>query len=185
MTSKTRSRRESVLRSLYSSKSGLIVHCSAVENSGDAFVFAGTSDVGKSTLAKKLSKKMTVINDDMNVLRFSDDGILVSTYFTQEENKGYHYLINENTTGTLKAFLFPEKELEKESYIEQVLDKGLAWKRLLSCTAPPLKGEDELFSNYLEMVERLLVSVPFFSIHHNLNDSPEFVREILMSMDSC
>ena len=68
MEAKIRSRRESVLRSLYSSKSGLIVHSSAVENVGNVFVFAGVADVGKSTLAKKLGENMAVINDDMNIL---------------------------------------------------------------------------------------------------------------------
>ncbi|HQJ60792.1 MAG TPA: hypothetical protein PKV35_07330 [bacterium] len=178
-----RSRRESVLRSLYSSQNGLIVHCSAVEDSGSSFIFAGIADAGKSTLANKLSEIMTVINDDMNVLEFSDTGIKVSTYFTQAENQGYHYLINEDATGVLKAILFPVKELENDSYLEKLSDKGFIWRNLLSCVAPPITGEDHFFPNYYKMIDRLMESVPFFNIHHNLKNNPEFIAELLRSVE--
>ena len=115
----------------------------------------------------------------MNILEFKDSGIEVSTYFTQAENRGYHYLINEDAKGILKAVLFPKMEFIKDSHIEKIDDRGHIWKTLLTCVAPPLKGEDELFPNYLSMLDRLMDSVPFFNIHHNLKDSPEFIAEIL------
>jgi len=177
-----RSRRESVLLSLYSSQNGLIVHCSAVEDSGSSFIFAGVADAGKSTLANKLGKIMTVINDDMNILEFCDNGIKVSTYFTQQENQGFHYLINENATGILKAVLFPVKELKKDSYLEQLSDKGFIWKALLNCVAPPITGEDHLFPNYYKMIDRVMDTVPFFNIHHNLKDSAEQIATLLRSV---
>lgn len=177
-----KSRRESVLRSLYSLQNGLIVHSSAVEDSGNSFIFAGIADAGKSTLAKKLSEIMTVINDDMNILEFTDSGIKVSTYFTQAENQGYHYLINEDVTGILKAVFFPIKEHERDSFIELLTDKGLIWRKLLTCVAPPITGEDHLFPNYYAMIDRLMDSVPFFNIYHNLKDSPEFIAEMLRSI---
>ena len=178
----TRNRRRDVLKFLYSSQKGLIIHSSAIESSGVSFIFAGVADVGKSTLAKKLSNIMTVINDDMNILEFTDNGIRVSTYFTQAENQGYHYLINEDVTGILKAVLFPIKEYERDSFIEPLTDKGLIWRKLLTCVAPPITGEDHLFPNYYEMIDRLMDSVPFFNIYHNLKDSPEFIAELLRSI---
>lgn len=177
-----KSRRESVLRSLYASIKGLIIHCSALTDNGKAFAFAGVADVGKSTLAQKLALKMEVINDDMNIFEFCDDGIKISTYFTQAENQGYHYLINENMTGTLKAVLFPVKELKNDSYLEPLHDAGLIWKTLLTCVAPPITGEDHLFSNYLEMIDRLIDSVPFYNIHHNLKDPPDEIVNLLRSI---
>lgn len=183
MKSKIRNRRESVLRSLYSSQSGLIMHSSAVEDVGNVFVFAGVADVGKSTVANKLSKKMTVINDDMNILEFTEKGIEVSTYFTQAENRGYHYLINEDAKGILKAVFFPKMEFDKKSYIEKIDDRAQIWRTLLTCVAPPLKGEDELFPNYLAMMDKLTDTVPFFNIHHNLNDRPEFIAELLRGIE--
>ena len=182
MESKVRSRRENVLRTLYSIKSGLIVHSGAVSDSGVAYVFAGVADVGKSTLTQKLNEIMTGINDDMNILEFCDYGIEVSTYFTQEENRGYHYLINENAKGNLKAVLFPKMEFLKNSYLEKVTDRGYIWKTLLNCVAPPLKGEDEFFSNYLNMLDKLMNETVFYDIHHNLNDSPDFIAELLRSI---
>ena len=179
MESKIRIRREQVLRSLYSTKSGLIVHSGAVTDNGISYIFAGVADAGKSTLTQKLDGIMTAINDDMNVLEFKNDGIKVSTYFTQAENRGYHYLINEKATGILKAVFFPEKEFEKRSYFERIYDKGYLWRTLLRCVAPPLKGEDDLFSSYLKVLERLMNSVPFYNIHHNLKDSSEFIARLL------
>jgi hypothetical protein len=178
-----RSQRESVLRSLYSSQNGLIVHCSAVEDSDNAFIFAGVADAGKSTLAKKLSKIMTVINDDMNILEFCDNGIKVSTYFTQAENQGFHYVINEDASGLLKAVLFPVKETETESFLEPLSDEGLIWKMLLNCVAPPITGEDHLFPNYYRMIDKLMESVPFFNIHHNLKDSAEHIATLLRKIE--
>lgn len=179
MKESVKKRRENLLRSLYSSKSGLIVHCSAVEDSGKIFAFAGISDAGKTTLAEKLSVIMPVTNDDMNIFQFSDSGIRVSTYFTQAENNGSHYTINENLSGMLKAVLFPVKETSKPSFSELIEDNGAVWTTLLTCVAPPLKNENELFQNYLEMLDRLIDSVPFFYIHHNLNDRPELLAQIL------
>lgn len=179
MNDSIKKRRENLLRSLYSSKSGLIVHCSAVFDSGSVFAFAGEADAGKSTLAEKLSNIMPVINDDMNLFQFSDNGTMVSTYFTQAENNGYHYAINENLSGTLKAVLFPVKEAAKPSSIKLIEDKGTIWTTLLKCVAPPLKNENELFQNYLEMLDRLMDHVPFFNIYHNLKDSPELLADVL------
>ncbi|HRZ79348.1 MAG TPA: hypothetical protein P5044_05005 [bacterium] len=177
-----KSRRESVLRSLYSSQNGLVVHCSAVEEMGDSFIFAGIADAGKSTLANKLSGIMTVINDDMNILEFSDTGIKVSTYFTQSENQGFHYLINESATGILKAVLFPVKETGKDSFLELLTDKGFIWKNLLTCVAPPIAGEDHLFPDFLLMIDRLIDAVPFYSVHHNLKDPPDRIAYLLRSI---
>lgn len=159
------------------------MHSSSVENVGDVFVFAGVADVGKSTLAKKLGENMAVINDDMNILEFCEEDICVSTYFTQSENQGYHYLINEDAKGILKAVFFPKMEFEKKSFLEKIDDRGYIWRTLLNCVAPPLKGEDEFFPNYLEMIEKLMDSVPFFHIYHNLNDSPEFIAELLRGIE--
>ena len=180
MNDSIKKRRENLLRSLYSSKSGLIVHCSAVFDSGSVFAFTGEADAGKSTLAEKLSNIMPVINDDMNIFEFYDNGcIKVSTYFTHDEDQGYHYIINGNLSGTLKAVLFPVKEVAKTSSIKLIEDKGAIWTTLLKCVAPPLKNENELFQNYLEMLDRLMDHVPFFNIYHNLKDSPELLADVL------
>ncbi|MGI6395442.1 MAG: hypothetical protein ACOX2F_12070 [bacterium] len=178
-----KTRRESLLCELYSSKSGLIVHSSALEDSGNSFLFAGVADVGKSTLAKKLNGLMNVINDDMNILKFCEAGIEVSTYFTQAENRGHHYLINEDVRGTLKAVLFPVKELKKDSYLELLSDEGFIWKVLLTCVAPPISGKDHLFPNYYKMIDCVMDSVPFFYIHHNLKDSPEAIANLLREIN--
>lgn len=176
------SRREAVLRDLLSNKKGLVVHCSALTANGKAFAFAGLADIGKTTLAEKLGKKMEVINDDMNIFEFTDKGINVSTYFTQSENRGFHYIINEKAGGILKTVLFPVKEYSLDSFLEPLTDKAFIWTALLTCTAPPLKGEDHLFPAYLELIDRLIDSVPFFKVHHNLKDPPEFLAELLKTV---
>lgn len=183
MEAKIRARREKVLRSLYSQSTGLIVHSGAVVDDDTVYVFPGVADSGKSTLTRKLNNIFTAINDDMNLLEFKTSGIEVSTYFTQIENRGYHYLINEDAKGALKAVLFPKMEFEKDSFVEKLKDRGDIWKMLLSSVAPPLKGEDELFPNYLIMLEKLMDSTLFFNIYHNLKDSPEFIADLLRGID--
>ncbi|HQM86091.1 MAG TPA: hypothetical protein PLD55_15535 [bacterium] len=125
---------------------------------------------------------MTPINDEKNILEFSEKGVVVKSYFPKTDGHPKEYLINHDVTGILKAALFPIKEYERDSFIEPLTDKGLIWRKLLTCVAPPITGEDHLFPNYYEMIDRLMDSVPFFNIYHNLKDSPEFIAELLRSI---
>ncbi|HSW60473.1 MAG TPA: hypothetical protein VLJ60_06710 [bacterium] len=145
-------------------------------------MIVGVSESGKTTLAKKMSFIMKPINDEKNVLAFNKNGIVVSSFFPATDYKQKEYLINHDLTGILKAVLFPIKEYERDSFIEPLTDKGLIWRKLLTCVAPPITGEDHLFPNYYEMIDRLMDSVPFFNIYHNLKDSPEFIAELLRSI---
>jgi len=179
MRKEEKSRREKILRTLFLEQGGLVIHSGSVKEVCGSFLFVGKSKTGKSTITRKLDSIITGINDDMNILKFKKEGIEVSSFFLRSENPGFHYLINEEAKGILKAVLFPKMEFIKDSHIEKIDDRGHIWKTLLTCVAPPLKGEDELFPNYLSMLEKLMDSVPFFNIHHNLNDSPEFIAELL------
>lgn len=45
---------------------------------------------------------MVPINDEKNLIQFTDRGITVSTYFTIDGSEEKQYLVNENVTGILK-----------------------------------------------------------------------------------
>jgi len=160
----------------------IVAHCSAIKAFNFTYIFPGISESGKSTIAKKLNGLMTPINDEKNILEFSEKGVVVKSYFPKTDGHPKEYLINHDVTGILKAALFPIKEYERDSFIEPLTDKGLIWRKLLTCVAPPITGEDHLFPNYYEMIDRLMDSVPFFNIYHNLKDSPEFIAELLRSI---
>ncbi len=172
--------RKDIYKELFSSKSGVVVHSSALCDGSDVYIFSGVSESGKSTVAQKLNCIMIPINDEKNVLEFTDRGVRVSTHFLKDEDDPKEYLVNENVEGYLKAFFFLLKEFEKTSYIEQINEKTYVWKMLLTCAGPPpTKKEDHLFSNYLEVIDRLTDLVPFYNFYHNLNDPPEYIAELL------
>ena len=173
-----------VQRELYLAEKALIVHSSSFEKNGFAFVCGGVCGIGKSTLCFKLKELFNPINDDRNLLEFADSCIIVSSFWDQNEQhfSTKQYLVNNEISAKLKAFLFVAKEFEKETYLEELSDKSLVWKRLLLCAAPPVKGDESLFPNYFSMLEKLLSETKFFVIHHNLKDSPEFVAQKLLEI---
>lgn len=171
-------------RELYLAEKGLIVHSSSFEKNGFTFVCGGVCGSGKSTLCFKLKELFNPINDDRNLLEFSDDGIIVSSFWDQNEQNfsTKQYLVNQELSAKLKAFLFVAKEFEKETYLEELSDRTQIWKKLLFCAAPPVKGDESLFPNYFSMLEKLMSETKFFVIHHNLKDPPEFVAEKLLGI---
>lgn len=170
-------------RELYLAEKGLIVHSSSFEKNGFAFVCGGVSGDGKSTLCFKLKELFNPINDEKNLLEFAGSGIIVSSFCDLNRELGINkYLVNQEISAKLKAFLFVAKEFEKETYLEELSDKTLVWKRLLLCAAPPVKGDESLFPNYFSMLEKLMSETKFFVIHHNLKDPPEFVAERLLEI---
>ena len=172
-----------VQRKLYSAEKALIVHSSAFEKDGFGFVCGGVSTAGKSTLCFKLKEIFDPINDDRNLLEFTDDGLIIKSFWDQNTfNLTKKYLVNQDITAKLKAFLFVAKEFEKETYLEKLTDKALIWKKLLINALPPAEGENQLFGHYFSMLEKLLAQTEFFIIHHNLKDSPEFVAERLLKI---
>lgn len=171
-------------RELYSAEKGLIVHSSSFEKDGSGFVCGGVCTAGKSTLCFKLKELFNPINDDRNLLEFADSGIIVSSFWNQNEQNfsTKQYLVNNEISAKLRAFLFVAKEFEKETYLEELSDKTYIWKKLLLCAAPPVKGDESLFPNYFSMLEKLMSETRFFIIHHNLKDPPEFVAERLLNI---
>ena len=89
-------------KDLFAAKSGLIIHSSALCDGSDVYLFGGVSGSGKSSIAKKMSGTMVPINDEKNLIQFTDRGITVSTYFTIDGSEEKQYLVNENVTGILK-----------------------------------------------------------------------------------
>ena len=173
-----------VQRELYSAEKGLIVHSSSFEKDGFGFVCGGVCTAGKSTLCFKLKEIFNPINDDRNILEFAGDGLIIKSFWDQnaQQLSTKKYLVNQELTAKLRAFLFVAKEFEKETYLEKLTDKAIIWKKLLFAAAPPAEGENQLFGHYFSMLEKLLDRTEFFIIHHNLKDSPEFVAERLLEI---
>ncbi len=173
-----------VQRELYSAEKGLIVHSSAFEKDGIGFICGGVSGDGKSTLCFKLQHIFTPINDDRNLLKFIDEGLIIKSFCDQNAQpfSTKKYLVNQDVTAKLRAFLFVAKEFEKETYLEELSDRTHIWKKLLFCAAPPVKGDESLFPNYFSMLEKLMSETKFFVIHHNLKDSAEFVAERVLEI---
>lgn len=57
---------------------GLLLHSAAVVNDGGAYLFFGPSGAGKSTISRlSFAAGHAVLSDDMNALRFGEDGVSV------------------------------------------------------------------------------------------------------------
>ena len=173
-----------VQREFYSSEKGLIVHSSSFEKNGQGFICGGVCGIGKSTLCFKLQHIFTPINDDRNLLEFTDEGLIIKSFWDQNlrQFSTKKYLVNQDVTAKLRAFLFVAKEFEKETCLEKLTDKALIWKKLLFAAAPPAEGENQLFGHYFSMLEKLMSQTEFFIIHHNIMDSAEFVAERLLEI---
>ncbi|HPM47188.1 MAG TPA: hypothetical protein PL056_08970 [bacterium] len=166
-------------KDLFAAKSGLIIHSSALCDGSNVYLFGGVSGSGKSSIAKKMNGLMIPVNDEKNVLQFTDRGITVSTYFTVDGSEEKQYLVNENVTGILAKVFFIRKVFNEPSRSEVISDKAQIWKMLLKCVAPPYFGEDHFFPNYLELIEKLIDSVPFFYFYFNISDNPEILADIM------
>ena len=171
-------------REFYLAEKGLIVHSSSFEKNGFAFVCGGVCGSGKSTLCFKLQNIFTPINDDRNILEFTEQGLMIKSFWDQnlQQLSTKKYLVNQELSAKLRAFLFVAKEFEKETYLEKLSDKALIWKKLLFSAAPPAEGENQLFGHYFSMLEKLMSQTEFFIIHHNLKDTPEFVAKKLLEI---
>ena len=170
---------KNLYKDLFSAKRGLIIHSSALCDGTSAYVFGGVSGSGKSTMAQKMNGIMVPINDEKNVLEFTDQGIKVSTYFFLDGDEPKQYIVNENVSGILKTFFFIKKDPLLKSRHELINDRSKIWKMLLTCAAPPYTGEDHLFPDYLQLIDKLSDAVPFYCFYHNLSDPPELIAKLL------
>ncbi len=138
---------------------GFMLHSSAVEYEGQAYLFSGPCGVGKSThteLWKEYfgNEKAKIINDDKPALRLIDDRFYVyGTPWSGKTDK------NINANAPLKAIVFLKQGSEN---IVHELNSLFAIKMLLEQTIRP-KDKDYL-EKLLSLIDKLIINVPIYTL---------------------
>lgn len=136
---------------------GFLVHASAVELDGAAFLFSATSGTGKSTHASYWVSTLgaCVLNDDKPAVRRSDNGFTVyGTPFCGKND------ISENRGAPLKAIAVLRRA--PETRVEP-LSKREALFCLLDQTIRPT--DPALYERLLTLLEELLECVPVYAVY--------------------
>ena len=137
---------------------GMMIHASAVEVDGNAYLFTALSGTGKSTHArlwrKLLGSRAVMVNDDKPILRFENGEF----YVYGSPWMGKHYLganIKAKVKAVCKLEQAPENSIEKIPVPEMVL-------ALFNQTVRPIdeSGMDKL----LFLLDKLLAKVKIYRL---------------------
>lgn len=146
-------------------KGGFFLHCSCLRYHGEAIIFTAPSGTGKSTHAalwrRYFGDEVEMINDDKPLVREKDGQFFI--YGTPWNGK--HGLGN-NISAPIRAVVFlaqaPENHIKKLTAFEAV---GL----LLQQTVLPTDRAH--MSTLLDMMGRLLETVPMYKLWCNISDN--------------
>lgn len=138
-------------------KGGLLIHSGAIQSKGDhAYIFAGVSGSGKSTIAKISNDSREVITDEMTLVEKCGDSYYVSgTPFWGEMQ------VSKNISRPLKAIFILEKA--KENLIEEI-PKTLAITEFMRTVMYFAQNQDAV-TQVLEHVVNFLEKVPIYRLH--------------------
>jgi hypothetical protein len=137
---------------------GFLLHGSAVEYDGNAYLFTARSGVGKTTHTmlwlKEFAGEASVINGDKPIIRLVGDKFMVyGTPWSGKEN------MNANTSAPLKAICFIERGDHNECY---PIDKKEAVKLIMQQVM--MISDKELMFSELRLVDKMLDSVSSYKL---------------------
>ena len=149
-----------ILRNIYTwnllNKDGIVLHASGLIRGESAYVFAGPSESGKSTITK-VSSHLAVINDDIVFLRGGKEGFLI--YTTPPWNCGIKTL-NTNTSFPLKALFILKKD--KKDFLKKI-ERCEAFSQII--TYPNLPFEMIPWGKLLTQTQKLIEKTPTYELH--------------------
>ena len=142
---------------------GFMLHSSAVEIDGKAYLFSAPSGTGKSTHTSQWLKlfgdKACIINDDKPAIRFVDG--VPYAYGTPWSGKSD---LNVNKGVPVQGICVLERSAN--NFIEP-LDEGTAVYSILNQTIRPRKRE--YMDNLLALVDRVIAAVPVWRMGCNIS----------------
>lgn len=142
---------------------GFMLHSSAVEVDGKAYLFTAPSGTGKSTHTglwlKLFGDRARIINDDKPAIRFIDGKAYA--YGTPWSGKSD---LNINTAVPIQGICVLERS--ENNFIE-LLDEGTAVFSVLNQTIRPRNAE--YMNNLLTILDRVIASVPVWRMGCNIS----------------
>lgn len=145
-------------------RGGFFLHCSCLKYRGKAIIFTAPSGTGKSTHAalwkKHFGNEVEMINDDKPLVREQEDGFTVyGTPWRGKHGRGG------NLSAPIGAVFFLEQAPENSA---EPVDSFTALSLLMQQTVIPRGREDT--STLLNMLGRLIESVPMYRLRCNISD---------------
>ncbi len=153
---------------------GMMLHASAVEIDGKAYLFSAPSGTGKSTHTalwlQLFGERARIINDDKPALRWQEETFFV--YGTPWSGKTS---LNINCKVPLQGIAFLQQSTENT--IERISTKE-ALPQLLDQTVRP--GNPNQYDFLLQVLEKLVQTVPIYRLHCNMD--PEAAKVSYQAM---
>lgn len=141
---------------------GMLLHASAIEKDGEAYLFSAPSGTGKSThthLWFENFKNVRMINDDKPAIRKIDGKYYAcGTPFSGKNDE------SNNINVPIKAIVFLERA--KENSIK-FLEPKQAVTQMLAQTVRPLKTDGVV--KLLDMIDGVLKEIPVFKLYCNIS----------------
>ena len=142
----------------------LLMHCAAIAVDGEGYLFTALSGTGKTTHIKLWKKKFGdrcfVVNGDKPILRIKDGKFYVcGTPWQGKENYGNNVIV------PIKAICILSRGEKNE------IKKIPSHEAISTVLTQTLRTNDmEEMSKMLNLTDKLLASVPFYSLHCNMED---------------
>ncbi|MFC3884797.1 hypothetical protein ACFOU2_15510 [Bacillus songklensis] len=141
---------------------GLLIHSSCVEHQEKAYLFAGQSGAGKSTVAR-LSAPRPILSDEATLVKINENQVtvfdspfrseLTSPYLPHSCNLSSIYLL-------VQSLDVRTSSLKKSDALLELMDKIFYWHHDSSETA-----------KLLNMCKQLVEQVPVYRMHFQKNDT--------------
>ncbi len=161
------------LSHLLSNREGCIIHSLGAILDDSGYLFVGHSDAGKSTMARLLMKEATILCDDRNIIRKSDDGFRVYGTWSHGEVPDISPL-----SAPLKGIFFLEKSDTNE--LIRVHDTADALKIFLACLIRPMVTASWL-NRTLDLISEVLKKIPCWRMQFDRSGG---VLNLLRGIDS-
>ncbi|GHU81333.1 hypothetical protein AGMMS50284_0780 [Clostridia bacterium] len=139
---------------------GMVIHASAIEYDGEAYLFSGDSGVGKSTHTALWqerfgTEKVTIINDDKPVIRLVNNEFFV--YGSPWCGASYS---NKNIKTPLKAIVFLEQDLQ--NWIKPIKNTSELVYKILSHTKRTFSKNQTV--KLMKLMDKLIECCKFYSM---------------------
>ena len=150
-------------------KNGFVFHSSSICSNGEGIAFSAKSGTGKSTHTKLWLENIPetfILNDDTPIIFLGKDNKFYISGTPWAGTTG----INKNATVPLKAIVFLERGEENE--ISPMLPME-AMQPFFEGIRTPIT--DRMFSNCLDNLNKLFLSVPIYKLKCNMNPEAAIV----------
>lgn len=141
---------------------GLLVHSSCVAHNDKAYVFAGQSGAGKSTVAR-LSNPRPILSDEATLVKIDDNGITIfdSPFRSELTTPSVHQSCELSSIYLLvQSMDVKTTPIKKSDAMLGLMDKIFYWHHDHSETTKLLK-----------MCKQLVEQVPVYKMHFQKNDA--------------